>query len=453
MNLEKSSLYNEIIAIGTKGGRSVYRIKAEIFFDTTVCSVFRVRSLNRFDDFMNRYSEELNIEVAMSEGVYNQQIIPNATRLKMHLVINKYEPGQEPVSTRYTLRVFPKTGYDPQLTQQRAADINQAAIAATSLQFYQFQLFTSAIEQLSATPCAGIFPTTSPAALIRVLLGGVSEGLELPLEEKPLGMEMYPVDAVTPDGKEIIKNHVVVKPIQLCDLPGFLQHEYGLYKTAIGSYYHKQYWHIWPLYNTKRFELVRKNLIVVNVPKDKFPNMEHTYEMRGSSLCVLATGDTAVHDTSNLAQYQEGNGVRATRSSAMSGDEGMEVKQGQVVLQRGATNSEFITNTRQGAVNFAPMAGEITDNSYRIVSKTAVNNGSTIQVTWQNADPELIFPGMPVKYLYMKSTGVEQRYGTLVMAEAHYRLAQDGLADEVMLCDMALTLFIDTTDETANSSL
>ncbi|QZA71092.1 hypothetical protein AH06_323 [Erwinia phage AH06] len=453
MNLEKSSLYNEIVSIGTKGGRSVYRIKAEIFFDTTICSVFRIRSFNRFDDFMNQYSEDLSLQVAMSEGVYNQQIIPNADRLKMHLIINKYVTGQPPESTRYTFRVFPKTGYDPQLTQQRAADINQKAVADTSLQFYELQLFTSAMEQLRAVPCAGIFPTTSPAALIRVLLGGISEGLQLPLEEKPLGMEMYPVDAVTPDGKEIIKNHVVVKPIHLCDLPGYLQHEYGLYKTAIGSYYHKQYWHIWPLYNTKRYELVRNNLVIVNVPKDKFPSMERTYEMRGTSLCILATGDTVTHDTSNLTQYQDGNGVRAQRSSSVSGDEGMEVSKGQVMLQRGATNSEFVTSDRRSGINYAPMAGEITDNSYRIVSKNAANTGATIQVTWENADPELITPGMPIKYLYMKDTGVEQRYGTLLMAEAHYRLAQDGLADDLMLCDMALTIFIENTDQTSNTSL
>lgn len=455
MILEKSSLYNEIMAIASKSGRTSFRMRAEIFFDTTVCSVFRVRSLNRFSDYMETYYEETSIEVAMSEGVYNQQIIPNVQRLKMHLLITAYPPGGgEPETTKYTMRVFPKTGYDPQMTQQRASDINQKAIADTSMQFYQFQLMDSAIEQLRVIPAGGINPTTSPGSLIRTMLGGISESLELPLEEKPLGMNMYPADAVTPDGKEIIKNHIVVNHrVLLVDLPGYLQHEYGIYKTGIGYFYHRQYWYVWPLYNTKRFELMKQTMIIVNVPRDKFPSIERTFEMRGNSLCILATGDTTVHDQSNLAQYNQGNGVRAQRSSSVSGDEGLEVKGGEAMLQRGASNSEFITSQRPNGINYAPMTAEITDNSYRMVSKNAVNNGATIQVTWENADPELIVPGMPVKYLYQRDTGVEQRYGTLIMAECHYRMARDGMMDDVMMCDMALTLFIDNVDEQNNSSL
>lgn len=454
MILEKSSLYSEIMAIASKSGRTTFRMKAEIFFDTTICSIFRVRSLNRFSDFMKTYYEETNIEVAMSEGVYNQQIIPNAQRLKMHLILYTYPPNSDPVVTKFTMRVFPKTGYDPQMTQQKSADIDQKAIADTSLQFYQFQLMDSAIEQLRVVPAGGIYPTTSPGSLIRTMLGGISEGLELPLEEKPAGLNMYPADAITPDGKEIIKNHVVVNQrVPLVDLPGFLQHEYGIYKTGLGQFYHRQYWYIWPLYNTKRFELVQKNMIIVNVPRDKFPSIERTFEMRGSSLCILATGDTTVHDQSNLAQYNDGNGVRAQRASSVSGDEGLEVSGGQVMLQRGASNSEFVTSQRPNGVNYAPMTTEITDNSYRMVSKNSANNGATIQVTWENANPELITPGMPIKYLYMRDTGVEQRYGTLIMTEAHYRLARDGLTDEAMLCDMALTIFIDNIDEQNNSSL
>lgn len=455
MILEKSSLYNEIMQIASKKGRAGYRMRAEIFYDTTICSVFRIRNLNRFSDYMNAYYENTYIEVAMSEGVYNQQIIPNAMRLKMHLVITTYPvDGGEPDSVRYTMRLKPKTGYDPQMTQQRASDLDQKAVANASLQFYQFELMDSAIEMLRVIPAGGINPTTSPPALLRTMLGGISESLELPLDEKPLGLSMYPADAITPDGKEIIKNHVVVNQrVLLVDLPGYLQHEYGIYKTGIGYFYHKQYWYVWPLYNTKRFELVQKNMIVVNVPRDKFPSIERTYEMRGTSLCVLATGDTLVHDQSNTAQYNEGNGVRAQRSSSVSGDEGMQVSQGQVVLQRGASNSEFVTSERPNGVNYAPMTHEITDNSYRMVSKNAANNGATVQVSWENANPELITPGMPVKYLYQRDTGIEQRYGTLIMSEVHYRLAQDGLADDAMLCDVVLTIFIDNTDQQTNTSL
>jgi len=230
----------------------------------------------------------------------------------------------------------------------------------------------------------GNYPVTTPASVLRVMLGGLGDSLELPLEHKPKAPEI-----ITPDS-EAVKNMVVVKQgTNMCDLAGYLQAHYGLYNTQLGSFYKNQTWYVWPLYNTKRFELAKRTLTLINVPRDRFPDIETTYQVRGSSVVVLLTGDTAFNDNSNRQQNNEGNGTRAVRASAISGDEGRVVDAGQVYLERGTSNTEIKTNDRRSGVNYVPTSTEVTDNTPRVLSRTATVNGTSAQFTWESSDPSL----------------------------------------------------------------
>jgi len=447
MMLEKTSLYNEVLAIGSKGGRNTYRMTAELYYGTTMISVYRVRALHTFADFETSYNEEIEIDLAISEGVYNQQVIPNVDQLKLNVFITTLAPNVPRTTKKFTYRAFPKTQTDAKLTTNRASELNQQVIANTSMEVYRFQLFCEAIEQLRTQQTGGKFFVTTTETLCKTLLGGVSEGLQLPLEVRPLGMQMAASDT------SVVKNVIEVQQgLALCDLPGYLQEHYGVYNAGIGYFYHAQYWYVWPLYNTKRFELVKDNLVVVNVPQDKFPSIEHTFELRGSTLCVLATGESKLADNSNQIQYNQGNGSRAAKASSVL-NEGVSVNAGTVLLQRSVTNNEFVTASRRNGVDNAPTVSQVTDNTCKLLSRTAHAAGSVVQVTWENADMTLISPDMPARYLYLKDGVVAQRYGVLLRTEAHYRLGADGMTNDLMLCDGALTLFIDNADETANTSL
>lgn len=170
-------------------------------------------------------------------------------------------------------------------------------------------------------------------------------------------------------------------------------------------------------------------------------------------MVILLTGDAVYEDNTNRQQYNTGSGTRAVRASAVSGDEGRIVDKGQVMVQRSQTNTEIKTNIRRTGVDVVPSTTEVTDNTARVLSRTATVNGTTAQFTWQSSDPSLIFPGMPVKLLYLKDGVVVQRYGVLTAAEAQYRLANPGLIDTILLADTALTVFISNEDDAYNTSL
>lgn len=448
MTIDSTSLINEITLIAAPQRRMYHLLTAELTFDTTVVNVFRVATLRRYANYTDNYAEEWIIDLVINKGLYNTYLIDNQDKLNINLYIDSSYPGQPPNITKLTMRAFPKNTTDDRVKQNRSADLNQGEVGKLELEVYQFELLDLAVEQMRVMQTGGNYPVTSAASVLRVLMGGAGAMLDLPLEQKPKAPDM-----IAPD-TEVVKNMVAVKQgTNLCDLPGYLQHHYGLYNTQIGSFYHDRSWYIWPLYNTKRFELANKTLTLINVPADRFPDIETTFQRRGSSVVILLTGDSVYEDSSNQQQYNEGNGTRAVRASAMSGDEGRIVDKGQVLLQRSQTNTEIMTNNRRTGVQNAPSATEITDNTSRVLSRTATVNGTTAQFTWQSSDPALIFPGMPVKLLYLKDEKVVQRYGVLIAVESQYRLANPGLIDTSFLADTALTVFISNADDEYNTSL
>lgn len=448
MSIDSTSLINEITQIAAPQRRLYHNITAELVFDTTIINVFRVATIRRYFDFVKAYAEEFIIDLVINKGLFNKYVIDNQDRLTINLIIDSSYPGKPPNITKLQMRAFPKNTTDERVKQNRSADLNQEEVGKLEMDVYQFQLVDLAMEQMRAMQTGGNYPVTSAASVLRTLMGGVSSMLDLPLEQKPVAP-----DVIAPD-TEVIKNMVSVKQgTSLVDLPGYLQQHYGLYNTGIGSFYHDRSWYVWPLYNTKRFELAKKTLTLINVPRDRFPDIETTFAVRGNSVVILLTGDTVYEDNTNRQQYNTGSGTRAVRASAVSGDEGRIVDKGQVMVQRSQTNTEIKTNVRRTGVDVVPSTTEVTDNTARVLSRTATVNGTTAQFTWQSSDPSLIFPGMPVKLLYLKDGVVVQRYGVLTAAEAQYRLANPGLIDKILLADTALTVFISNADDAYNTSL
>lgn len=448
MSIDSTSLINEITQIAAPQRRLYHNLTAELTFDTTSINVFRVATLLRYADYVGSYAEEWTIDLVMNKGLFNTLVLDNQDRLNINLYMNSSYPGKAPTIKKLTMRAFPQNTTDDRVKQNRTADLNQSEVGKLEMEVYRFQLLDLALEQMRAMQTGGNYPVTSAASVLRTLLGGAGSTLDLPLEQKPKAP-----DVIAPD-TEVVKNMISIKQgTNLCDLPGYLQHHYGLYNTSMGSFYHEQSWYIWPLYNTKRFELAKQTLTLINVPSDRFPEIETTFAVRGNSVVILLTGDSVYEDSTNRQQYNEGNGTRAIRSSAISGDDGRIVDKGQVMIQRSQTNTEIKTNDRRTGVDVVPSTTEVTDNTARVLSRTSTVNGTTAQFTWQSSDPSLIFPGMPVKLLYLKDGVVVQRYGVLTAAESQYRLANPGLMDKVLMSKTALTVFVSNSDDSYNTSL
>lgn len=444
--LEKTSLYDDLVSIATKQTITSYKLRVEIYYENTVLDIFRVTTMHTYSNYELRYAEDIGIDVAMNAGVYNVHVVPNNDRLFANLYIEKYVSGQPVDITKRTMRAYFRELGDDKITQNKAADLNQAAVGNMVLATYSVTLIDQAIEQLRTMPTGGIFPTSKPSSVIKVVLGGISQGLELSEEYRPKDIKMWDPDI------DDVKEHVIVKQgIDLCDLPGYIQKFYGIYNTGIAYFYHNLYWYVWPLYNTMRFNQAEDTMVVVQVPRDKFPAVETTYELRGSSLAVLATGDSKLMDLSTQNQMSAGNGTRVATASGVAGSTGMVVDKGTAIVSRGENNIEVVTTEQRSGINYAPTSNVVTDNVANVISQTAHRNGSRFQFTWENSDPELLKPGMPVKFLYLKNGVVAQRYGVVLVAESSYYLINPGLTDTWMRCNTAVTLFIDDTDDNADN--
>jgi hypothetical protein len=182
---------------------------------------------------------------------------------------------------------------------------------------------------------------------------------------------------------------------------------------------------------------------VFNIPKDRLPEVERTYITDGDRISVISTGETKQTDTSENLQHNLGNGVRFLDANKVLG-EWRRVKENQATISRVDNMNEIVLKARRVGLNNAPMSPRrITANPYFETSEITKRLGTFVQTHWENADPELIYPGMPVKFIYMDGKDLGEVYGTVIGADHYVSLLGTGITATRYRCDVVLTLYIE----------
>jgi len=222
----------------------------------------------------------------------------------------------------------------------------------------------------------------------------------------------------------------------------------GIYPQGLAYHYQDHRWYLFPPFSTDRFETTDKTLTLVNVPANKYPNIERSYRKAGGSLIVLSTGEVKHRDFSNEQRANKGNGVRFIDAAKVMGDF-VQVLGDKVVFNGDNNLNEFIVKPREGENNIVSDGanGGITigySNEYaNLISRT----GSYVQADWQNADPSLIYPGMPMRFMYLIKDLPYEIYGSVSSLETHYRPTNADLRNRVFCAQCVVTAFIDKVQE------
>jgi hypothetical protein len=75
-------------------------------------------------------------------------------------------------------------------------------------------------------------------------------------------------------------------------------------------------------------------------------------------------------------------------------------------------------------------------------SKLAARDGSVIMMEWENSEPDLLIPGMPVKILYLEEDNLRETYGTLVKAHTFVGLKGKGFTANRYSTNTVLAVFV-----------
>ena len=361
-------------------------------------------------------------------GDYQYRLYPY--RSHMELTIKKValnndgtEKDEEIDTQRFKVIFHPDKNYVPSGNKDSLYD----AFTLNNMQLVKVHLEIQdrALEPLRRTMVSGTYREITMQRLIKGLMVGVSKRLEV--EGKPI---VDGIEFEEPDNK--VPQHEIVIPqgTLLSNLPTWCQEKStGVYSTGIGTYFQrydkKNLWFVFPFYKFKRFDTSKKKLIIYNVPSGKLNGIDHTYRVDGDVLKIITTNGTEIKDDSTNTELNDGVGFRLAHATAIM-TKPVTIKDGKAIYDRSKLMTEVGYKDREDGLNYAPYIKPGT-NPFNLFSRAFFARSQHVTLGWENADPDLLYPGMPCKYVFMDHGKYIELKGTLTGVQINRMLqGKDG---------------------------
>lgn len=443
MDILDSALGADIKAITTnKDGFASYFWAADIHCteDKTI-QAFKVLSIDFICDYTNNFTDEIILTLTVGAGAYTYQIYPNMSKLEITLYkipVNEIGGGtddEHPVqSERYVgVMVNPK---NPAITGNTYNQVSESDLDLTNLFTVEFQLITKSVDQFRMRSFGGVFRNATVEEVIKSVMTTESKIVNADQKAIPTGVEMFPANNTTK------REHIVIpQGTRLVSVPGYIHQKCGVYNAGFAYYFLNDTWFIFQPYNNVDFNKAQRTLTLIRVPPNRMPGAERTFIKAGDAVTAIVTGETKIENKSESLMLNDGNGVRFG-----DGDKFMEdfvkVEGNKAVAGRGGTNNEFTTIKRpNGYNNVLNSDNRITSNPYVEYSKLAMRDGALLSMAWENSDPTLLYPGMPVKILFMQEDTIKETYGVLVHAHHYVQTLGNGFQTNRHITASNLSVF------------
>lgn len=441
MDITQTTLWEDIQTAIDAGEKPVHhRWRCQLQAMGTSVEVDQVVSLSVTRQYRSNFNDETIATLKLESNTYHDLIFPFRDEL---LVILYKEPIGE-VSTEDDYEKEP----DVRIYRGILINTESDTVSSTqdkgvssngSMQDVHVQLIERAAEQIRMKSVSGIYRNLSTGLVVQGVLTAIAGELGLDEREAPLGVDMVPGD------NETTRDHVVVPQGTLVtQFPRYVQNECGgIYRHGLGYYLQNRIWYVYPELHLHRFDSEQRNLTVVNVPPNRLPGIERTYYTDEERVVVIATGKTKQFDASESRQLTLGNGARFGNAARVIHDF-RRVENNETYVAASNNMSEVVAAGRRVGLNYAPMsARRITANPYREMSELAERQGEYIQIEWQNANPDLIYPGMPVRYVYSSGDELRYLYGQVAGCDHETMLKGKGRTATRYQCSAIVTLFVE----------
>lgn len=452
--IESSTLMHEVAKITQNGAQDVHYLYEAWFQlpDGSIVTPLKLTSVDVVRDFTTNYADSVVMEVVFGAGTLSKSLYPHKKNLKAVLQRQYIGEVQDTVNADaavetliYTailmdVRDHSKEAASPMLDSVQMGDLADVTKV-------QFQLVDTMSEWLRSCATGGVFKQTTAHEVLTTLL--TDESNKMPVER---GLTIDHIDIAPADNTEKRAHIVVPHGTPVMALPNYLQDRCGgIYNSEIGFYLHQGSWYVWPLFNTQRFEESPNGLTIINIPENRMPGTERTFRQTANQLIIIATGATRSVDSSSARQMDEGNGFRFTDAKAMFDSFGETV--GNVTtLARGKNVTEVLFDQAANGLNHVVQSAKsISSNLMSELSKISSRKGQVVQTLWENSRGSLIYPGMPVRYMYENGDETKECYGVVTAAQDFIHLKGEGMAARRYVCNTSLTLFLEQDSDVQSS--
>ncbi|QXO09501.1 hypothetical protein pEaSNUABM11_00077 [Erwinia phage pEa_SNUABM_11] len=282
----------------------------------------------------------------------------------------------------------------------------------------------------------GIYQATDGLTLLRKLLVDT-----LPNQKEEAGI----VHSIQYEQEEqqLYRNIVIPDSMTFLEVFDYIQDKYGVYAKGLGVFQYFNNWFLFQPYDETKFNKAGLKLVVMNLPRERAAQIDRTLHSDANVRYLITGGDTLTEDTQDQNALNEGTGYRVGTLRALDGRSSSFTAGGVSKTTSDTFVSQAAPNTHASGLVNAPVSKKhFADHDKDIRSKLAARDGRIVKVTWNQSMPNIVYPGMPVKFMYANDVGMYTRYGT-VLGEV-YHAAVDGqtLASSRFNSTTELTLWL-----------
>lgn len=444
MALEDSVLFREVRAIASEGEKPVsHRWECQLFADETEVAILYVNSVEINRDYVNHFSEEMRLELTMGMGTYEKVVYPAKDKLEVLLRKIPLRETKRDVDIDKEIKAYryratlsePKSGMlegnNPVANSQTKGD-NLVPKTLT------LELYNPAIEKLRMAVMGGVFRDSKPADVVRYVLGKYSKQFNVDDAVSIRGVD------VAPNSNPQVRDHYITPHgIRVVDFPRYVhEHCGGIYSGGFGYFMQAGIWYLFPPFDITGYEQSKLSLTVVNIPANRLPQPERSYRITDRQVIMVATGEAKQVDRSEEMQLNLGNGVRfIDANKVMEGF--VSVDGNRATADRSQNTSEFAVELRANGVNNVQNSiNRITSNYMVEYGRLAARQGTMLQIVWENADESLIYPGMPVKFMYLEGDKAQELWGRVIGSQTYSQKNTQGPTEQRFVSMCTLTLFL-----------
>lgn len=450
--LDETNLGEEIKGIIEKGEevgntRFLWRVTFK-FPDGTSLTPFKITAIEILEDYADSLGDQVRLVVDLPIGDYKTLIYPNRSDLFVEVVqepIN-FNTGialeDEPIGS-WLYKAIPLDQVDIELegnvTSANKKDLDM------QISSFEFDMINPTVDYLRQSVFGVTIEGTTNENALRTLYTYFGKRVPVDAEYVIKG-----VDVVKSNSDYMHRHLVIPDGTRVLDIHKWLQlHKGGVYSAGIASYIKGKYWYIFPPFNTQRYDDVKNKLLFINLPLLKYPQLELSYDVFENHTVVLLNTEVKSHDDTEKKELNEGVGVMYVNSEKIrSGFVTMDKNKGTV--KRSDNIKRFGLHNRKEGYNYVPFSEDkISSNDSKQMSRLTRRNGIHMVVNFTNSDPKLMYPGQPVKMMYVDGDDfdtLQERQGVLLKAE-HSITNQGGAFNNQMVCNSVLTLFIERKEK------
>jgi len=350
-------------------------------------------------DYANNVCDYIVTTFTMGLGQYIKRVHPFLDNLEMSIITKYY--GRSYVD-RYKLLIL--TGPD-NIAGSMYTSYTEEELDQTDKVILETQCLNRLVEVLRLQPTSGIYSYTNVRDVIKTTISNAVADVAVANTKPDIGF-----NCVEPDNSKTYRHINVPVGVRVLELPTFLQvTDYGVYSADIGTYIQRYGYFednvepkdtvfIYPLYTPDLVDAPGKRLMILSSPTTILSQVESSYVIDGDVVKIIGSGDMRSNDISQTKLINSGNSV-------ITADTGSIMHTGSVATDSEVNTKNSINLTGESLVNKRDgFNGQNytrpTSNPYKEYTEISKNMLSPYQVTWNYSNPELIFPGMPVIYVY-----------------------------------------------------